>query len=56
MRRSDPSIGIDGDMNGVAIPDRGVELEWWCEGPPAWQRFTSGVETIRCELERTIVA
>lgn len=47
-------LGLDGVVNGLAIEDRGVELEWWCEGPPEWHSFTDGVEQLRLSLDATI--
>ncbi len=47
-------IALDGVMNGFAIDERGVELEWWCEGPPDWHRFTKSMEAVRSGLEATI--
>jgi hypothetical protein len=49
-----PDVGLDGVINGLAIHDRGVELEWWCDGPPGWHHFTEGIEAIRARLEATI--
>jgi hypothetical protein len=47
-------LGLDGVMNGLASDDRGIELEWWCDGPADWHPFTDGVESVRSRLEATI--
>ena len=47
-------IGIDGEVNGIETQHRQVRVEWWCDGPPAWQVLTEEVERLRLDLDAAV--
>ncbi len=40
-------IGIDGEYFGVAIPNHGASIKWWCEGPNTWRDLTAWASQTR---------
>lgn len=41
------SLGLDGEIFGIAIPENGVGIEWWCEGPDSWGELTEWASKTR---------
>jgi hypothetical protein len=40
-------VGIDGETFGVAYPNHGASVEWWCEGPESWSDLTLWASRMR---------
>jgi hypothetical protein len=40
-------LGIDGETFGVAFPEHGSTVEWWCEGPESWRELANWAASTR---------
>jgi hypothetical protein len=49
-------LGIDGETFGIAFPQPGARIEWWCDGPESWRELTRWAAEARAWLSEIAAA